>query len=165
MTQILHASGPGSDPWPWARTGPLAIIPWAGTGPLALGRDKTLGRYNFSLYSLYPASRGGLQGHMCVFLILLSIVVVGCDEPSIPTTHSSIHMCPDMYVKDIYAWTLMSRHMFLGTWYLWTRCPWVSVDQVSMDQVSMGIYGPGICGYLWTRYLWTRYLWTRYQGI
>ena len=52
---------------------------------------------------------------------------------SLPTTHISIHI-----------W-----HLFLGTWYLWTRYLWVSVDQISMC-----ICRPDIYGCLSTRYLW-----------
>ena len=52
---------------------------------------------------------------------------------SLPTTHIPIHI-----------W-----HLFLDTWYLWTRYPCVSVDQI-----FMGICRPDIYGYLVTRYLW-----------
>ncbi len=52
---------------------------------------------------------------------------------SLPTTHIPIHI-----------W-----HLFLDTWYLWTRYPCVSVDQI-----FMGVCRPDIYGYLVTRYLW-----------
>ena len=52
---------------------------------------------------------------------------------SLPTTHIPIHI-----------W-----HLFLDTWYLWTRYPCVSVDQI-----FMGVCRPDIYGYVVTRYPW-----------
>ena len=52
---------------------------------------------------------------------------------SLPTTHIPIHI-----------W-----HLFLDTWYLWTRYPCVSVDQI-----FMGVCRPDIYGCLVTRYPW-----------
>ena len=52
---------------------------------------------------------------------------------SLPTTHIPIHI-----------W-----HLFLDTWYLWTRYLWVSVYQISMC-----ICRPDTYGCLSTRYQW-----------
>ena len=91
-------------------------------------------------------------------------MIVGCDEPSIPKTHMSIHICPDMYVDDIYVWTLISRHIFSSALYPRTRYLWVALGVKEMEErlapsggysqaaeVSMDVYvscgyGPGIYG-------------------
>ena len=63
---------------------------------------------------------------MCIFDLVVNDLIVGCDEPSIPTTRMSIHICPDMYVwvPGIYGPSIYG--------YRWTRYPWVSVDQFSL---------------------------------
>ena len=50
-------------------------------------------------------------------------------------------------------------HVYMDTWYLWTRYPCVSVDQI-----FMGVCRPDIYGCLVTRYLWVSVIFLLPEG-
>ena len=129
---------------------------------------------------LYGYKAIWLYGYMAIWSCY-RFVIIGCDDPSIPKTHMSIHIClaiffwvPGIHGPGIYGprtGRLSSEDWGLHghTWLLLKRSRGLPNDQRNGSPRKNTNEGRCRRSSAWprpmgSRYLWTSYLWTRYLG-